>query len=150
MLRYKVLAVVHQRQRHFFDTYLWCISNQQMNVIWEDSSLINGETTAGRDLYPVGDQSLPHLRVKYSAAEPGSQDEVMSQIEACVRGCENLGFWRSEAKYRRKRSCDVAVMLSLALEVALHRLDSAHARCCGPDNRAPKRRGEAEFVAYRS
>jgi hypothetical protein len=97
-----------------FDAYLWCDSNKQMNVIREDGSLINRETALGRDLYPVVDQSLACLRIEYSAPKPGGEDKVMSQIETRVRGCEDLGFCRSEPKYRRKRAFAVAVMLSLA------------------------------------
>jgi hypothetical protein len=86
-----------------------------MNVIRQDGSLINRETMPRRDLYPVVDQSVADLGIKYSATEPGSEDEVMSQIETCVRGFENLALWRSEPENRRKRSCVVTVMFSLAL-----------------------------------
>jgi hypothetical protein len=34
MLRYKVLAIVHQRKRDLLDTDLWCNSKKKMNVIW--------------------------------------------------------------------------------------------------------------------
>ena len=74
---------------------------------------------------------------------------MMSQIEACVRGCENLAFCCFEPKYRRKRSCAVTVMLSLAIEVALHCFDSDTAGAAGQITPRPKRWVEAESLTYR-
>ena len=120
-----------------------------MNVIRQDGSLINGKSTLGRDLYPVVDQGFARLRIKYSTAKRGGEHEVMSQIEACVRGCENLGFCCSEPKYWGKRSCAVAVMLGLTVEVALDRLDSDMPGAAREIPARPDRWGETELLTYR-
>ena len=120
-----------------------------MNVIGQDGSLINRETTPCRDLYPVVDQSFPCLRAKYSTAELGCENKVMSKIEACVRSCQNLGLCCSEPKYRRKRTFAVAVMLSLAGEVVLNSLDPDTPDTPRQITTRPERRIEFKLLAYR-
>jgi len=149
MLRYEVLAVVHQRKRNLLDTDLWRYSHEHMDVIRQDGRLINRETMPGRNLYPVVGQSLTSLRTKYSSTELGSKNKVMIQIEGCMRGGENLRFCSSELEYWRKRALVVAMMLSLVREVALHRLNSDAPGATRKITARPKRRCESEFLAYR-